>query len=615
MTDCLWRLTDVTLAGRAQPRLEAASLEISGGVTAVLGHSGAGKTSLLNLLVDFEAPDTGAIERRWPLSDSRLGLFWVPHDLGLWPHLTVAEHLHTVMSDSPRPSRKQPGVGELLAAFDLSDKSRAFPDQLSQGERARLSVARACAADPQVLVLDEPLVHVDPSQSARYWEALREFRDRSGAAIVFSTHAPEVVLREAEHVICLREGRVVYSGDVARLYDQPPTLAAAWSLGPANWLTPEERTVWLHDGGQANCCLRPEQLAIEKSAGSPLVVQAARFCGAVAEVDLLDERSGRAGRFFHRPAHNSLHTGDRVALRVLALLLMCLGLWGCGGATAHEPQMQVHDITAWSVPAAETRVPTPRAIHWTADRELYVLDNAGRVLVFDEDGALVRHWWMPEHSVGKPERICLFRDGRLAVTDTHYHRLVFFDKQGKELGRMGSLGHDTGQFVYPVTVVDDDQGNFYVGEYGGNDRIQKFDRDGNFLLQIGTVGAGPGQFQRPSGLAWREGRLYVADAFNNRVQVFADSGEFVEILSSGEKALALQYPYDIALSSAGELFVVEYTAGRVSQFDLRGRLLGRFGSTGSGTGQFATPWALTVDDESRVFVADTENRRIVRLQL
>lgn len=609
----LWRLSSVSLTGRERPRLDKLSLEIPAGVTAILGHSGAGKTSLLNLLVGFERPTMGTVETHFAAPEGRLSLYWVPSDLGLWPHVTVGQHLTAVAAGDW--SRHSDSFRKLLAAFDLSDKIDARPDQLSQGERARLAVARACAADPAVLVLDEPLVHVDPAQAARYWESLRAYQQNSAStSVVFSTHAPEVVLREAEHVICLEEGHVVYSGAVSDLYYRPPSAAAAWALGPANWLSPEESTIWLRETVGAARCVRPEQLAATPVSDGPLLVEGTRFCGSIAELDLRDERTGRARRFFHRPAREALRAGNRVALQVLSLLLLCVCLAGCGGAAAHEPDLAAREVKIWSMPAEEARVPTPRAIHWTADHELYVLDNAGRVLVFNEDGVIVRKWWMPEYSVGKPERIWLLRDGRLAVADTHYHRIVFFDKNGRDLGHLGSFGRGPGEFVYPITVVDDDEGNLYVGEYGGNDRIQKFDRAGKFLLEFGTFGTEPGQLQRPSGLLWHEGRVFIADAFNNRLQVFSDSGEFLEVLTSSEKGTPLQYPYDLALSKSGDLFVVEYTAGRVSRFDLTGRLLGRFGSTGAESGQFSTPWALTVDDQSRVYVGDTENRRIVRLK-
>src|SRR5213076_98784 len=106
----------------------------------------------------------------------RLPLFWVPPDDGLWPHLTVRQHLLAVLPDELEATAR---ADELLAAFDLQDKSESYPDQLSQGESGRLALARALASDAKVLVLDEPLVHVAPADSRKYWEALRPYLDQS----------------------------------------------------------------------------------------------------------------------------------------------------------------------------------------------------------------------------------------------------------------------------------------------------------------------------------------------------------------------------------------------------------------------------------------------------
>ncbi len=109
-------------------------------------------------------------------------------------------------------------------------------------------------------------------------------------------------------------------------------------------------------------------------------------------------------------------------------------------------------------------------------------------------------------------------------------RVVFFDHDGKVVGMLGSQGTGPCQFRYPVCVTQDPHGNFYVGEYGGNDRVQKFTVDGKFLLQIGKAGSGPGQLQRASGVVWRDGKVYVADSFNNRIQVFTDTGKYLSII-------------------------------------------------------------------------------------
>ncbi len=248
-------------------------------------------------------------------------------------------------------------------------------------------------------------------------------------------------------------------------------------------------------------------------------------------------------------------------------------------------------------------MPAPRAVHVGLKQEIFVLDNAGRVLVYDAEGTLLRQWWMPDYDVGKPEKICQFRDGRLVVADTHYHRVVIFDSQGNELARRGTLGREPGEFIYPVAVVEDDSENYYVCEYGSNDRVQKFDKQGTFLLQFGGFGTGQGEFQRPSGIVWLAGKVYVVDAFNSRIQVFSDQGEFLEILADGNRSAELNYPYDISANEKGELFVVEYTAGRVSKFNSAGKLLGRYGSSGLGR-----TIRKTVGDRRRPEFADLRRR-------
>jgi len=361
-------------------------------------------------------------------------------------------------------------------------------------------------------------------------------------------------------------------------------------------------------------CIRPERLRVEASSNGSLKVEAARFAGASGEVDLVDERDGSRRTFVHRPVGRTLKTGDRVLLKVLMLLLAMLLLPGCDSGA--EPTLHVKHEGYWSMPPDGQRVPAPRGMTVSPQGEYLVLDNAGRVLVFDEKGDLQRQWWMPEYSVGKPEGICVLKDGRIVVADTHYHRVVFFDHEGHVTGMFGQLGTEPGEFIYPVSVIQDDAENLYVCEYGNyNDRVQKFRLDGTFVAQIGGYGTGNGQFQRPSGMALLDGRLYVTDAFNNRIQVFGEDGKLVAILGESDKISDLHYPYDIAANEQGELFVVEYGAGRVSKFDRAGKLLGRYGHTGTQAAQFSTPWGLAVDKRGRVYVCDTGNRRIVELEL
>jgi DNA-binding beta-propeller fold protein YncE len=244
---------------------------------------------------------------------------------------------------------------------------------------------------------------------------------------------------------------------------------------------------------------------------------------------------------------------------------------------------------------------------------VYCLDDAGRVLVYASDGQLQKKWFMPDYDIGRPEGIVRLLDGRIAVADTHYHRVVFFDADGNVDSMLGEEGTGTGQFVYPVAITQDPNGFIYVGEYGDRQRIQKFTRDGQFVTQFGEHGTDDGQFQRPSGIAWSQQTIYAVDAFNNRIQVFSDDGKFLRVLRLPDNSAPFDYPYDIRSTPDGRLYVIENKAGRLTVLKESGELIGRFGVPGRGPGEFVTPWGLTVLSDGRILVADTGNHRIVEL--
>jgi ABC-type multidrug transport system ATPase subunit/DNA-binding beta-propeller fold protein YncE len=620
MDDVLWTLAEVVMPGGARPRLDGVSVSIQPGVTAVLGASGAGKSSLLHLLVGFEEPETGLVRSELP-EDASLPVYWSPQEGGLWPHMTALQHLEAV---SPEGGAAE----DLLESFDLSDCAGRSPGELSAGECARLSLARALAAQPAVVVLDEPLAHVDRARRGRFWRVVRRHVREEGRSLVFATHSPELVLSEADRVVCLREGRLLYEGTVTELYEAPATREQAECLGEVNWLMPEEASRWMGSQQNGRRCYRPEHLAVEPTSGGPLLVTDYRFRGPVAETRLEHTESGRQRTFLHRATHR-LREGQRVALRVLCVLMLLLAACGDGGPAGNMP---VQDLRAWTMPRHELSVPGPRgvAVAYVDDaQELYVLDRGGRVVVFDPEGQVLRQWNMPKSRMGTAEGICVTQDGRVAVADTHYFRLLFFDREGRLLRSIGKLdasgeptyGSGEGEFMYPVGVAQDADGFLYVCEYGDADpgdnagagRVQKFTAEGEHVLTFGESGLGPGQFQRPAGVTCSEGQVYVADGANNRVSVFTTDGEFLRDLAGGAD-WQFAYPYDVAFGPKGRLFVAEWDGGRVTCVTRQGKLIGRFGSVGRGIGQFHMPWGIDVDRKGRVYVADTGNSRIVEIK-
>ena len=260
----------------------------------------------------------------------------------------------------------------------------------------------------------------------------------------------------------------------------------------------------------------------------------------------------------------------------------------------------------------------PRAAVIDRADQLWVVDFTARVQAFDLDGNhLGITFRTPDYRNGRPSGLGLTRDGDLIVCDSHYHCIRIHAADGTELRVLGGTGGtQPGQFGYVSDAVQDQDGFFYLSEFGQNDRITKLDAAGNFVACWGSSGTGPGQFQRLRALALGpDGNLYCADACNHRVQVFSRAGEFLrEFGGEGDEPGRLRYPYDLAFAPGSELYVVEYGNQRVQKFDTGGTSRGVWGSPGGRPGQLSSPWALAVDRKGRVHIVDTENHRVQRVR-
>ncbi|MEZ5330004.1 MAG: ATP-binding cassette domain-containing protein [Verrucomicrobiales bacterium] len=298
----LFTLSQVSLGPK---RLVDVTATIQPGITAVLGASGAGKTSLLNVLAAFERPSAGRIE-------SPAKVFWVPQDGGLWPGMTVHEHLATM-------TRNQSAIADMLSAFELTEQAKQVPATLSRGQQSRLTVARALLADCSAIIMDEPLAHIDTNRRSRFWEAIRNSITERGQSLIFATHEPELVLGEAAHVVCMRAGKVFSSISVPDLYWHAPSEEHAAFLGPVNWISAAIRETWFSpDSTDIQPCLRPEQLQVRlDSAGgcdSPIAVIDVRFRGSHEELTLHHNAINETRTFWHRPSKPELKPGNQITL-------------------------------------------------------------------------------------------------------------------------------------------------------------------------------------------------------------------------------------------------------------------------------------------------------------
>jgi len=207
-----------------KPVLVGLDLDVpNGSLTAVLGRSGCGKTTLMRLLAGFEAADSGTIRvdetlvsgQGVHLPPERRGIGVVAQEGTLFPHLDVSAN---VAFGLPRSKRHAGRVQELLTLIGLVGLERRFPHQLSGGEQQRVALARALARAPRIILLDEPFSALDPSLRASLRAEVRTILQASGTSALLVTHDQTEALSVADQVAVMRDGRLVQTADPAMLY-------------------------------------------------------------------------------------------------------------------------------------------------------------------------------------------------------------------------------------------------------------------------------------------------------------------------------------------------------------------------------------------------------------
>jgi DNA-binding beta-propeller fold protein YncE len=255
----------------------------------------------------------------------------------------------------------------------------------------------------------------------------------------------------------------------------------------------------------------------------------------------------------------------------------------------------------------------PRAI--TADLRrgtIFVADKSGRIQRFSENGQFEVGWRMPETAHGKPVGVKVHPDGRVFVADTHYHRVLVFDADGRQLASFGSEGLGDGQFQLPTDVAFDAAGRVYVSEYHGNDRISQWSAALEFLQHFGVEPIDGKRLARPTGLAVDdEQTLWTADACNHRVVRFSLDGQVLSTFGGyGREPGEMRYPYDLDLAPDGSILVCEYEGNRLQWFSREGRSLRTWGSPGRKPGELFAPWGAVYGPNGRVYVCDSLNERV-----
>ncbi|MDT0329599.1 ABC transporter ATP-binding protein [Nocardiopsis lambiniae] len=253
------RLRGVTRRYGTRAALDGVDLDLRPGVTGLLGRNGAGKTTLMRCLATDLDPTSGEVRllgrdpgRTSERTEIRRRLGYLPQNPDFYPHFTAFALLDymAVLKELGGRRARHDEVRRVLRQVGLYDRRHSRVRRLSGGMRQRLALASALMGDPDLLLLDEPTVGLDPEQRIRFRNLVSHLATRS--TVVLSTHQIEDVAALCGHIVCLDGGRVVFDGAPGDLVDRarghvwegtgdPGTGLTSWRLpdGRHRVLTPE----------------------------------------------------------------------------------------------------------------------------------------------------------------------------------------------------------------------------------------------------------------------------------------------------------------------------------------------------------------------------------------
>jgi molybdate transport system ATP-binding protein len=211
----------------------AAKFETEARVTALYGPSGAGKTTIVNMIAGLVAPDRGRIMYRGKVLFDAAGKVSLPphrrqfgyvfQDGRLFPHMSVRGNLEYGRR-MYRLKRDAAELERVIALLDIGHLTDRRPGKLSGGERQRVAIGRALLMRPQLLLLDEPLASLDAARKAEIMPYLERLRDEAQVPMIYVTHQPEDARRLASTVVRIEAGRVAAVGGPELLDGAPAEL-------------------------------------------------------------------------------------------------------------------------------------------------------------------------------------------------------------------------------------------------------------------------------------------------------------------------------------------------------------------------------------------------------
>jgi len=304
-------------------------------------------------------------------------------------------------------------------------------------------------------------------------------------------------------------------------------------------------------------------------------------------------------------------------LKWIGIFLAVL-LAGCTGSPA--------DVQVWGGQGSQPgQFNEPFDVAVDADGFVYITDVRNkRVQKFTADGDFVLAFG--QQLFEKPGGIGIGSDGTVWVTDYDLDRIFHFDANGALIAEWGRAGDKPGEFASPVDVAVNAAGLVYVVDQYHH-RIQQFSADGQFIRAWGTQGKvsvvrsalnfliaddHESEFYYPSRIAiGPDDRVYVSDAYNNRVQVFDSEGRFLHSIGGmGLWGGRFRVASGLAVAPDGSLFVADFYNNRIQHFDHQGGFIQAWGGKGNQPGQFSGPTGVAISHDRKIYIADWGNHRI-----
>lgn len=323
--------------------LHGVDLEVAHGeVVALLGPSGCGKSTLVRIVAGLDRADAGQVwlgERQVedgklhvPPEGRRLGMVFQSY--AVWPHRTVAQNVgYPLEVRKEAASVVQGKVGRALELVHLSGLDARFPHELSGGQQQRVALARALVAEPEVLLLDEPLSNLDARLREEMRRELAELSARLDITVLLVTHDQAEALAIADRVAVMRAGRIAQLGPPEATYRAPQSLYVAQALGPVNLLPIDgieeagqglrvhsagglvaqvEAVAGAGDGGWA-LIARPEAFVLDAAGSGEAWVVSSTFLGERRELTCM---LGQTELRIAAPVGTAARAGDVVRLAV-----------------------------------------------------------------------------------------------------------------------------------------------------------------------------------------------------------------------------------------------------------------------------------------------------------